>query len=265
MQTIFLGMDGMILEDLVAIARRGAQVQLTEGAAERISRSRELIEKWVQEEKRIYGVTTGFGALSDVAISKKDTRRLQQNILMSHAAGVGDPLDAETVRAIMALRIKDLARGHSGIRLETVHHLVTLLNQGVCPVIPEKGSVGASGDLAPLAHLALVLLGLGAAFDRGQRISGREALELCGLKPIQLEAAEGLALVNGTQVMTAIGALAVFDAIRLSKLTDIAAAMSLEVLMGSRTEFNAKIHQLRAHPGQAAAADNMERITQNSE
>jgi histidine ammonia-lyase len=200
-----------------------------------------------------------------VVISKKDTRRLQENILMSHASGVGAPLDEETVRAIMALRIKDLARGNSGIRLETVELLIALLNWGVYPVIPEKGSVGASGDLAPLAHLALVLLGLGEAFYKGRRIPGDQALSKCGLKSIHLEAGEGLALVNGTQVMTAIGALAVYDAIRLARMTDIAAAMSLEVLMGSRTEFNPKIHLVRPHPGQAAAADNMERIIKNSE
>jgi histidine ammonia-lyase len=227
--------------------------------------TRRLIEKWVEEERTIYGVTTGFGALSDVVISKKDTRRLQQNILMSHAAGVGEPLDEEIVRASMALRIKDLARGHSGIRLETVEHLIALLNGGICPVIPAKGSVGASGDLAPLAHLSLVLIGLGEAFYKGQRMTGGQVLSKCGLKPIQLEAGEGLALVNGTQVMTAIGGLAVYDARNLSKVTDIAAAMSLEVLMGSRTEFNKRIHQIRPHPGQAAAADNMERIIQNSE
>ncbi len=265
MKAISLGYDGMTLADLMAIAKGGAQVKLSRAAEKRIRETRRLVEKWVEDEKTIYGITTGFGALSDVAISKKDTRRLQKNILMSHAAGVGDPLDEETVRATMALRIKDLARGHSGIRLETVQHLLALLNWGVCPVIPQKGSVGASGDLAPLAHLALVLVGLGEAFFKGQRISGSQALSKCGLKPIRLESGEGLALVNGTQVMTAIGALAIDSAITLSKMTDIAAAMSLEVLMGSRTEFNKRIHQIRPHPGQASAADNMERIIQNSE
>jgi histidine ammonia-lyase len=264
-QTIMIDMDGMTLEKLVKIARQGAHVKLTEGSEQRLRDTRRLIEKWVEEERTIYGVTTGFGALSDVVISKKDTRRLQQNILMSHAAGVGEPLDEETVRAVMALRIQDLARGHSGICLETVEHLIALLNWGVCPVIPQKGSVGASGDLAPLAHLALVLVGLGEAFYKGQKMTGQQVLSKCGLKPIQLEAAEGLALVNGTQVMTAIGALAVSDAVHFSKLIDIAAAMSLEVLMGSRTEFNARIHAIRPHPGQAAAADNMERIVRNSE
>jgi len=265
MNTVLLGMEGMTLEALVAVARYGAKVDLTAGAEKRIVAARRLIEQWVQEGKTIYGVTTGFGALSGVAISEKDTRKLQENILMSHAAGVGDCFSQESVRAILALRIKDLARGHSGIRLETVRCLVSLLNGDVCPVIPKKGSVGASGDLAPLAHLALILLGKGEATYRGRRISGQAALEACGLQPLQLESAEGLALVNGTQVMTAIGGLAVYDAIQLSKLTDIAAAMSLEVLMGSRMEFNARIHQVRPHPGQAAAADNMERITRNSE
>jgi histidine ammonia-lyase len=258
-------MEGMTIEALVAVARQGAEARLSIAAEARIAAGRELVDRWVREERRIYGVTTGFGALSDVAISGKDTRRLQENILMSHAAGVGSPLDAETVRAVMTLRVKDFARGHSGIRLETALQLLELLNRGVVPVIPEKGSVGASGDLAPLAHLALVLLGKGEAFHNGRRMSGEEALKASGLAPIRLESAEGLALVNGTQVMTAIGALSVHDARRLSRLTDIAAAMTLEVLMGSRTEFNPKIHQVRPHPGQIAAAANMERITRNSE
>ena len=265
MTEIHMGMDDMTLDDLVSISRRGATVRLTKESQNRIKNARELIEQWIQEEKPIYGVTTGFGALSDVPISRKDTRQLQENILMSHAAGVGDFLDQETVRSVMALRIKDLARGHSGIRLETVHHLITMLNRGICPVVPEKGSVGASGDLAPLAHLSLVLIGQGEAFYKGRRISGLDALKQCGLDPLRLEAAEGLALINGTQVMTAIGGLSVYDALELSKLTDIAAAMSLEVLMGSRMEFDPKIHQVRPHPGQAAAADNMYRITRNSD
>jgi histidine ammonia-lyase len=265
MKEICLGMDGMSIDHLVAVARQGARVTLSRGSKERLTTTRRLVDQWVKEGKAIYGVTTGFGALSDVSISQKDTRKLQENILMSHSSGVGDPLDREVVRAIMALRIKDLARGHSGIRLKTVRLLVKLLNQGVCPVVPEKGSVGASGDLAPLAHLSLVLIGLGEAYYRNRKMSGKAALKQSGLEPIQLEAAEGLALVNGTQVMTAIGALAVSDAIRLAKLTDIAAAMSLEVLLGSRTEFDSRIHQIRPHSGQITAADNMDRIVQDSE
>jgi len=265
MKEILLGIDGMSLENLVAIAREGAKVRLTRESEERLLNARNLIEKWVQEERVIYGITTGFGALSDVTISKEDTQCLQENILMSHAAGVGNILDKETVRAIMTLRIKDLARGHSGIRLETVRFLINLLNCGVCPVIPEKGSVGASGDLAPLAHLSLILIGQGEAFYESRRMSGLEVLKKCGMKPLQLEAGEGLALVNGTQMMTAIGGLSVYDSLRLSKMTDVAAAMSLEVLMGSRTEFDPRIHQVRPHPGQILTADNMERITRNSE
>ena len=265
MREVLLGVDGMTLEDLVAIARQGAGVRLKRESEERITSARKLVEKWVREGKTIYGVTTGFGALSDVTISREDTERLQENIIMSHSAGVGDFLGEETVRAVIALRIKELARGHSGIRLETVHRLQELLNREIYPVVPEKGSVGASGDLAPLAHLSLVLLGRGEAFYRGQRMPGGEALKRCGIQPLRLEAGEGLALVNGTQVMTAIGGLAVYDASRLSKMADIAAAMSLEVLMGTNVEFDPRIHQVKPHPGQIAAADNMRRITQSSE
>ncbi len=262
---VTLGFDGMTIEDLVSVARHGAQVMLTASAVRRIRASRQLVDRWVKENRAIYGITTGFGALSDVSISAKDTRRLQENILMSHSSGVGAPLDPEIVRATMALRIKDLARGHSGIRLKTVRQLTALLNRDVCPIVPQQGSVGASGDLAPLAHLALVLIGRGEALYRGQRMPGADALRSGGLKPIRLQSAEGLALVNGTQVMTAIGGLALYDAVRLAKLIDVSAAMSLEVLLGSRTEFDARIHQVRPHPGQRAAADNMNRIVQNSE
>lgn len=264
-ETIRLGTSGMTLEDLVAIARQGARVEATPEAEQRIAATRGLIDQWVAEGRTIYGVTTGFGALSEVTISPKDTRRLQRNILMSHSAGVGPHLDAETTRAILALRIKDMARGHSGIRLETFRYLIRLLNAGVIPLVPEQGSVGASGDLVPLAHLSLVLIGEGEALFQGRRLSGAEALAAAGLAPLQLGSAEGLALINGTQVMTGIGALAVYDAQRLCRVTDIAAAMSLEVLMGSRTEFNPRIQRVRPHPGQAAAADNMLRLTQNSE
>jgi histidine ammonia-lyase len=265
MKKIYLGFDGMTLEDLVAVARRGAHVCLKKQSEQKIRKSRKLIEEWVRTGVSVYGVTTGFGALSDITISEKDTRRLQKNILMSHSAGTGKNLDEETVKAIMALRIKDLAKGHSSIRVETVRRLIEMLNGGICPVVPEKGSVGASGDLAPLAHLSLVLIGMGEAFYQGKKLTGSQALKKCGLAPIELESGEGLALVNGTQVMTAIGGLTVYDAVQLSKFTDIAAAMSLEVLMGSRTEFDQRIHKLRPHPGQASAADNMARIIQNSE
>lgn len=262
---ILIGKRDLRIKDLVDIARNGAKIRLAKVAETRIRRARTLIEKWVQEGKVIYGITTGFGALSDVRISKKDIRRLQRNILMSHAAGVGDPLEDEIVRAIMAIRVNDLAKGYSGIRLEVLRYLSAMLNDGVCPVIPEKGSVGASGDLAPTAHLGLVLMGLGEAIYQGKRMSGKKALARIDLSPLHFEAGEGLALINGTQVMTAITALTIHDAIRLSKTADIACAMSLEVLMGSDAEFDPRIHRVRPHQGQSDAADNMGRITKNSE
>jgi histidine ammonia-lyase len=265
MKEIRIDGDPLTIDALVAVARQGASVRLGSEARKVVERARRLVDQWVHEERKVYGITTGFGALSDVTISSGDVRTLQKNILLSHAAGVGDPLPPEVVRAAMLLRIRDMALGHSGVRPETLDHLVSLLNAGVVPVVPSQGSVGASGDLAPLAHMALVLIGEGEAFHGGKRMSGEAALKACGLSPLVLEAGEGLALVNGTQIMTAIGALAVRDSHRLAKLSDIAAAMSLEVLMGSRTEFDPRIHRLRPHPGQAASADNLLRITRNSE
>ncbi len=255
----------MTLDDLVQVARHGAGVGLTPAAHERIEKAWQLVARWVSQERTVYGVTTGFGALSDVAISQADTRQLQLNILKSHAVGVGPPLDDEVVRAMMALRVKDFARGNAGIRNETVAALVHLINSNVLPVVPAQGSVGASGDLVPLAHMGLVLIGEGEARLADRILPGRDALQACGLSPLTLEAGEGLALINGTQAMTALGGLAVHDAARLAVHTDLAAAMSLEVLMGSKTEFDPRIHRMRPHPGQAAAAANMDRITRGSE
>jgi histidine ammonia-lyase len=265
MKPIFLDKAPITMDDLVAVARHGTPVSFSSGAAERVARTRRLIDNWVAQKKVIYGITTGFGALCDVTISAEDTRQLQENILMSHAAGVGEPLPAETVRAVMALRAHDLSLGYAGCRMETLRYLLAFLNQGVTPVVPAKGSVGASGDLAPMAHLGLVLIGRGEAVCDGMRVSGAEALAHLDLPPLALSAGEGLALINGTQVMTAIGVLVVWDAVALSKAADIACAMSLEVLMGSNSEFDPRIHQVRPHPGQIATADNMLRLTADSE
>ncbi len=264
-ETIFIGPENLTLKQFVAVARHRARVELSKEAIHAVQKTGDLIDRLVKENRSVYGVTTGFGALSDVAIPKKDADRLQINILMSHAAGVGRPLSAAEARAVMLLRIKELSLGHSCGRLKSINRLIDFLNLNVYPVIPEKGSVGASGDLCPMAHMALVLIGKGEGFLEGERMPGAKILDKCGLKPLKLAPGEGLALVNGTQVMTAIGALALNDAIRLTKLIDIAAAMSLEVLLGSRTEFDPRIHALRPHPGQAMAADNMLRITQDSE
>jgi histidine ammonia-lyase len=265
MLPIYLDKERLSVENLVAVAREGAAVAISEAGTERVARTSRLVERWVREKKVLYGITTGFGALCDVTIAPEETHQLQDNILMSHAAGVGDPLPDEVVRAVMALRVHDLALGHSAIRLETLRYLATFLNEGVAPIVPEKGSVGASGDLAPMAHLGLVLIGRGEANYKGQRMPGDHVLERLGLKPLTLGAGEGLALINGTQVMTAIAALAVHDARDLSKLSDIACALSLEVLMGSQSEFDARIHAVRPHSGQIATADNMRRLTADSE
>jgi len=265
MNPLLLDKEKITIEDLVNVGRFNKKVDVSTAGESRVAKTSALIERWVREKRVIYGITTGFGALCNVTISEKDTRRLQENILMSHAAGVGDPLPQPVVRAVMALRVHDLCLGYSGCRMETIRYLLEFLNQGVTPVVPEKGSVGASGDLAPTAHLGLVLIGRGEAFLRGERVSGAAALEQIGLPPLALAAGEGLALINGTQVMTAIGALVVHDAVRLSKMADIACAMSLEVLMGSNGEFDPRIHQIRPHPGQQATADNMLRLTEDSE
>jgi histidine ammonia-lyase len=264
-KTIIIDTNPLELTDVLAVARHGARVALGVDSVTGMDASGALIDQWVREERAIYGVTTGFGAMSDVTISMGDTEQLQQNLLMSHAAGVGPLFDEAAVRAIMLLRIRELALGHSCARTSTVQDLIELLNAGILPAIPEQGSVGASGDLCPMAHMALVLIGKGDAFLNGERLPGAEALKRCNLQPTRLLSGEGLALINGTQVMTALGALAVLDAVRLAKLIDIAAGMSLEVLMGSRTEFDPRIHKVRAHEGQALAADNMLRIVRNSE
>ncbi len=265
MKKILLDKNNLTIDDIAAVARHGAPAGITSAGEERVERARKLISKWVGQEKIIYGITTGFGAMCNVTISESDTRALQEKIIMSHAAGIGNPLPEEVVRAIMAIRIHDLAMGHSGCRIQTLRYLLAFLNEGVTPLVPEKGSVGASGDLAPTAHMGLVLLGMGEAFYRGRKIPGARALEKIGLAPLVLEAGEGLALINGTQVMTAIASLVVRDAVRLSKLADIACAMSLEVLMGSNSEFDPRIHQVRPHPGQIASADNMLRLIENSQ
>ncbi|WP_022664059.1 histidine ammonia-lyase [Desulfospira joergensenii] len=253
------------LEDLVAIARHGAGVKVSQGSVARIQKASRLIEKWVDKGERIYGVTTGFGALSGVTITKEDTRKLQKNILLSHAAGVGKNMEDDVVRAMMALRINDFCRGNSGLRLETIEKLARILNEGIIPRVPEKGSVGASGDLVPMAHLSLVLIGEGEAFIDGRLMSGARALEAKGISPLELQAGEGLALINGTQFMIALGCLALHDALNLCKHADIAAGMSLETLMGTRTAFDPRIHNARPHQGQIKAARNMLKITENSE
>jgi histidine ammonia-lyase len=224
-----------------------------------------LIESILAAGQTVYGVNTGFGKLSDVRIPDGSLAQLQTNLVRSHAGGVGQPLSEPESRAMLLLRANVLAKGFSGCRVELVELLLALLNAGVHPVIPEKGSVGASGDLAPLAHLALVVIGEGEAFYRGERIPGSEALKRAGLKPLALAAKEGLALLNGTQAMTAVGALAVARAIRLARLADGSGAMALEALMGTPAAFDPRIHDARPHSGQKAAAAHLLQLLHGSE
>lgn len=264
MKEIVLDGDSLDIADLAAIARSGLKISLAPSVGERLEKARKVIEGAIASKKTVYGVTTGFGALASVILSKDQTRDLQRNILLSHSAGVGAPFDEETTRAIMALRVNSLAKGHSGIRLGTLKTLVEMVNKGVLPVIPEKGSVGASGDLAPLAHMGLTMIGEGEAVYDGVRMSGDEAMKKAGIPILELEEGEGLAIINGTQVMTAIAALVVHDSINLIKAADIAAGMTLEVLLGSNVELNQKIHMVRPHPGQSLCAENLRKITAGS-
>jgi histidine ammonia-lyase len=262
-----LGVDPLTLEAITEVARAGKKVQLSAEARARIDAARRVVDR-IQEggdaAPAVYGVNTGFGFLADVRISADEIRNLQRNLIRSHAAGVGAPLSEPVVRAMMLLRAQVLSLGHSGVRSVVCELLLEMLNRGVHPVIPSKGSVGASGDLAPLAHLALVVMGEGEAFFDGKRMAGGRALELAGCKPVQFEAKEGISLVNGTQCMTAIGALAVVDAEDAARLADLVGAMSLEALKGTPRAFDPRIHAVRPHPGQAASARNLQRLLADS-
>ncbi|HUQ89540.1 MAG TPA: histidine ammonia-lyase [Vicinamibacterales bacterium] len=297
---ILLNGNDLSLKDLLAIADDRAEVGLAPEARARVAASRAVVEEKAEGSDAVYGVNTGFGNFAETRIDKHDLAKLQLNLLRSHAAGVDTPLPVRTVRAAMALRVNVLAKGFSGIRVETVEALIAMLNRGVHPRVPSRGSVGASGDLAPLAHLALVLVGEGEALDQGSgirdqgsgigdqgsgigdqgsgighqgsgirepgsgRIAGGEALRKAGLSPVTLGAKEGLALINGTQVSTAVLALALADAERLSRAADISAALSIDALMGSMHPFEARIHEPRPFAGQAASADNLLRLLDGS-
>ena len=227
--------------------------------------ARRLVEEKFAQGEAIYGVTTGFGRLANVSIAPSDAEQLQLNLVRSHAAGTGDPLRESFVRAAGVLRVSSLAAGHSGVREETLDLLAALLNRRVTPVVPAQGSVGASGDLAPLAHMTLTLIGEGEAFYRGERMSSARALELAGLKPIKLAAKEGLSLVNGTEVMTGVAALSLLRAEALIAAADVIGAMSLEAFLGTDRVFDRRINALRPHPGQAAVADRLRALLRGSQ
>ncbi len=259
--------DGQALTraEVISVARHSTPVSLGEHAIEQIQAARTVIEKIAAEGRTIYGVTTGFGHLSTVHISQDHLVDLQHNLLRSHAAGVGEPLSKEVVRAMITLLAASLARGKSGVRVEVVQLLIALLNQHISPLIPSRGSLGASGDLAPLAHLGLVLIGEGEAIYQGQRYKGDEALRLAGLTPLRLQAKEGLALINGTHLMEAIALLAVTDAEILLNSAEVACAMSIEGLMGSHVPLDPRIHSSRGQVGQEISAAHLRELVSHSE
>ncbi|WP_338866003.1 histidine ammonia-lyase [Myxococcus stipitatus] len=262
---ILIDGDTLSLEQILQVARNEVTVELAPEAAARVRASRALVDRVAAGDTPSYGINTGFGTLAEVRIDKKDLRDLQRNLILSHACGVGTPLPLGEARALLLLRCNVLAKGYSGIRPETLALALDMLNRDVVPVVPERGSVGASGDLAPLAHLALVFIGEGEAFHQGQRLPARQALERAGLQPVILEAKEGLALVNGTQAMCAVGTLLQLRAESLASLADVAGAMTLEGLLGSHKPFIPEIHDVRAHPGQKDCAAHLRRILKNSE
>jgi len=260
-------LDGqpLTLAQIEQVSLHAGPVAIAQAARARVAEGRTRIEEIVAAGETVYGVNTGFGKLSDVRIPPEKLAELQVNLVRSHAGGVGQPLSEAESRAMLLLRANVLAKGFSGVRPALLELLIALLNAGVHPVVPEKGSVGASGDLAPLAHLALVVIGEGEAFYGGDRMAGGEALRRAGLQPLQLGAKEGLALLNGTQAMTAVGALAVARAQRVVQLADVAGAMSLEALMGTPAAFDERIHQARPHTGQIASAAHIMRLLEDSE
>jgi len=265
MEPLVLNGQPLSLAEIQSVALNARPVAIAPSATSSAAASRDLIEKILAAGETVYGVNTGFGKLADVRVSPDRLAELQVNLVRSHAGGVGQPMSEAESRAMVLLRANVLAKGFSGVRPALLDLLAALLNSGIHPIIPEKGSVGASGDLAPLAHLALVVIGEGEAIYRGERMPGGEALRRAKLQPLALVAKEGLALLNGTQAMTAVGALAVARARRVVQLADLAGAMSLEALRGTPAAFDSRIHQARPHAGQIAAADHLMHLLADSE
>lgn len=266
MNKIIIDGRDLTIEDVVNVSRNGYKVELSDDVINKVKLSRKLVDKFVDEQKVVYGITTGFGKFSDVVISKEETHTLQRNLIISHACGVGEPLEEDIVRAIMLLRINNLSQGYSGVRVETLNTLVGMLNNDVHPIIPEKGSLGASGDLAPLAHMVLTMIGEGEAIYNGKRMTSKEAMNLAGVDILpELSSKEGLALINGTQVMTAIGALTTYDAMNLLKLADVALSLTMESLNGITCAMDERVHLVRAHRGQINTAKNVLDILSESE
>ena len=256
--------NSLTLDDLAAVAYDRTPVALSDFSRARVVAAREVVDEFAQRDTPTYGINTGFGSFAEVRIPTASLGELQVNLLRSHAAGVGEPLAVPVVRATMALRANVLAKGFSGVRLETLELLLALLNRGVHPFVPSRGSVGASGDLAPLAHLALVLIGEGEVWRDDTQEPGSTALARAGLRPVVLAPKEGLALINGTQPSTALLGLALDGAKRLARAADLAAALSIDGLQGSTKPFDPRIHDARGIPGQSVSADNLLRLLAGS-
>ena len=261
---VILTGEDLTLYDIHIVCCHDVPVALSEEAKERILTSRKTVDDLVAEGKTVYGITTGFGKFSDVCISQDECKLLQKNLIITHAVGAGEPFSREASRGIMLLRVNNLAKGYSGARLEVVQTLVEMLNRGVTPVIPQKGSLGASGDLAPLSHMVLPMLGLGEAQNQGKRLPGAEAMALAGIPTVELVAKEGLALINGTQAMTSTGCLTLFDSLELMEMANIAAALSFEAHQGVVDALDERVHTIRAHWGQLETARMLRKLLEGS-
>ncbi len=265
MTRIIITGNTITLDQLAGVCRDYDQVELSDYAKQKIIESRKVVDEFVENEDVVYGITTGFGKFSDVTISKEESKTLQENLIISHAVGAGKPFDTEIVRGIMLLRINNLAKGYSGARLETIQTMIEMLNKRVHPIVPEKGSLGASGDLAPLSHMVLPMIGLGRAEYMGQVMPGKEAMEKAGITVVNLTAKEGLALINGTQVMTAVGALTLYDSLSILKTADIAAALSFEAQEGIVDALDHRLHEIRPHKGQMETAKTLLQLLAGSQ
>ena len=263
MAVIINGRD-LTVEEVIRACRGYEKVEIAPEAKEAVIKARNYIEKKLEEGAVIYGLTTGFGKFANVVISREEAEQLQKNLIISHTCAMGEPYETKYVRAAMLLRCNALSRGNSGIRLETIQTMIDMLNAGIHPVIPEKGSLGASGDLAPLSHIALALIGLGEVEYKGQIVPAAEAMAKEGIIPVVLAAKEGLALNNGTQMMTAVGVNVLWDAMHLMKTADIATAMTAEALHGITKAYDHKVHDLRGHQGQKDAAENLRTLLAGS-
>src|SRR5215471_9356302 len=261
---LLLSGQPLTLDEIADIAA-GGRVEIAPAAIAQMEASVRVVRSVSHGDQPVYGINTGFGKLCEVRIPDDAIDRLQLNLVRSHACGIGRPLSEPETRAVMALRANTLALGYSGVRPVVAQTLAAMLNRGVHPVIPEKGSVGASGDLAPLAHLALCVIGEGEAIYRGERLPGGEALRRAGIEPLRLAPKEGLALLNGTQALTAVGALALWRACRLVGLADIAGALTLQALQGTPVAFDQRIHAARPHAGQAATAERLRMMIEGSD